>query len=286
MTTRPFSDAGTRYTLGHDAAELARLEHQSGVWAHFTERFLREAGVGPGMRVLDVGCGPGDVAILAARLVGPDGYVLGVDRAAAATEVATRRAARLGLRHVEFRTGLAESLREAVGPTPAPFDAVVGRLILEHVPHPVTVLREGAALVRPGGLVAFLEYDFTTPPTAWPPVALFTRAYERVVAALAAAGVETAIGCKLRRHFLDAGLPAPVVTVSARIDGAAATPAYHMLAEASRTLLPVMERAGIATAAEVDPDTLEARLREAVTKVDASVRAPDLAGAWCTLSAA
>ena len=74
--------ATTAYILGHDPGELDRLIAQARFFGDLTEEVLRRAGVGPGMRVLDVGCGTGDVSFLAARLVGPTGSVLGVDRSA------------------------------------------------------------------------------------------------------------------------------------------------------------------------------------------------------------
>ena len=83
------------YILGHSPAEIRRLKLQAGILKPITERLLREAGIAPGMRVLDLGCGAGDVALLAAEMVGPNGAVVGIDRnddaLAAAREPRTRR---------------------------------------------------------------------------------------------------------------------------------------------------------------------------------------------------
>ena len=67
------------YILGHSAQELARLNAQARLVEPITRRFFQEAGIGAGMRVLDVGSGAGDVALLAAELVGSSGTVVGVD---------------------------------------------------------------------------------------------------------------------------------------------------------------------------------------------------------------
>jgi SAM-dependent methyltransferase len=91
-----------RYILGHDRDELDRLIYQARFFGDLTEEVLRRAGVGPGMTVLDVGCGTGDVSFLAARLVGPTGTVVGVDRSAEAVAVAERRAREAGLGNVSF----------------------------------------------------------------------------------------------------------------------------------------------------------------------------------------
>ena len=74
--SKPFSP----YALGSTDAEHERLIRQATRLAPYTERFFREAGISTGQRVLDIGSGVGDVAMLAAGLVGPSGEVLGVER--------------------------------------------------------------------------------------------------------------------------------------------------------------------------------------------------------------
>ena len=68
------------YPLGHTDAEHDRLIRQAARVAPITERFFREAGIGHGQRVLDLGSGVGDVAMLVARLVGPSGEVVAIER--------------------------------------------------------------------------------------------------------------------------------------------------------------------------------------------------------------
>src|SRR5262249_58943519 len=86
ITSRP-------YVLGHSETELRRLAMQSAFWGELTGEIFRRAGIGAGMHVLDIGCGAGDVAFLAARLVGPWGRVLGIDRSEDAVRRASARAA-------------------------------------------------------------------------------------------------------------------------------------------------------------------------------------------------
>jgi ubiquinone/menaquinone biosynthesis C-methylase UbiE len=81
----------TEYALGHSDRELDRLSMQALMFEPFTRQLVREAGLGSGMRVLDVGCGGGDVAFLAVERIGPTGTVLGVDRTPAAIIRATAR---------------------------------------------------------------------------------------------------------------------------------------------------------------------------------------------------
>ena len=84
------------------ASSNVSLVLQSPFYGDLTERLFRTAGLQPGMRVLEVGCGVGDVSLLAARIVGPGGSVLGVDRAADSIETARGRAREAGLENVAF----------------------------------------------------------------------------------------------------------------------------------------------------------------------------------------
>ncbi|EUA56281.1 mycolic acid cyclopropane synthetase family protein [Mycobacterium intracellulare 1956] len=124
------SDPST-YVLGHVDAEIRRLLLQGSLHNDFTEHVLRLAGLRPGMRVLDVGCGPGDVSFIAARLVGQQGAVLGVDAAADVVRLARSRAAQQGLRTIRFEATAITDIR-----LDRPVDAVIGRLILMHLPDP------------------------------------------------------------------------------------------------------------------------------------------------------
>ena len=133
----------TTYSLGSQYEERQRLAYQASLLDQITERFLCEAGLGAGLRVLDVGCGLDDVAMLAAQIVGPRGEVIAIDRDPTMLTAAEERAERAGLRlqfvHADVTDLDLGELR---------FDAAVGRLILMHVPDPVSVVR-GAAPPRP-----------------------------------------------------------------------------------------------------------------------------------------
>ena len=149
------AESSPAYVLGHSDQELERLKAQARLIDPITQRFFREAGIGPGMRVLDIGGGAGDVAFLAADLVGDDGEVVGVDRVPAALEAARARASARRLRNVTFEEGDAGKMRFE-----RPFDVVVGRYVLQFQQDPATMLRDLVAHLRPGGLVVFHEIDW------------------------------------------------------------------------------------------------------------------------------
>ena len=190
------------YVLGHSERELERLRSQARRIEPITRRILEAAGLGPGMRVLDVGSGAGDVAFLAAELVGESGEVVGVDRSAAALEVARSRAPS----NVSFLEG---DHTAATGM----FDAAIGRYVLQFQPEPATMLREIAALVRPGGIVAFHELDWDGV-RSWPPIPTFDRCAALCREKIGSAA-ETRMGGKLFATFVAAGLPAPSLRLEA-----------------------------------------------------------------------
>src|SRR5215469_10950557 len=137
------SDAANRYVMGYTESERRRLGLQAEIHNPFTEALLRRAGLSRGMRVLDLGCGIGDVSLLAAQLVGRDGSVTGMDVDERALDLARERSQERGLRQVRFECRPVEDL--AFG---EPFDAVIGRHILIHMPDPISVLKRAAQVLR------------------------------------------------------------------------------------------------------------------------------------------
>ena len=96
MSTNP------AYLLGDDTGELQRLEEQARMLAPATRAILEMAGIRPGMRVVDLGTGAGDVALELAAMVGPSGSVIGIDQSAEALACARRRTAARGFGNVSF----------------------------------------------------------------------------------------------------------------------------------------------------------------------------------------
>ena len=267
------------YVLGHCETELRRLAMQSAFWGELTEEIFRRAGIGVGMRVLDVGCGPGDVSFLAARLVGTSGSVLGIDRSEDAVKRASARAAEQGLGHCRFAAADVEAFE-----TDQRFDAVVGRLVLMYLKDPARTLRSLIRQLRPGGIVAFHEIILNSM-LCVPPVPLLSRVVQWVVTAFERSGAELDMGLKLAATFRAAGLSPPEPYAAARPVAGADSAGYAVLAGVTGSLLPAIEKLGIATAAEVDIDTLADRLREATVAADACWLSPVMVGAWARIGA-
>src|SRR5260370_12520324 len=125
----------TSYVFGHPDEESKRLLSQSRLYNSCTRRFLEQAGISAGMKVLDVGSGAGDVTFLAGELVGPRGLVVGVEHDLTMLETARARACAAGLTQVSFVAGA--FLHDALS---TDFCAGVVRDILFHLIAPLAPL--------------------------------------------------------------------------------------------------------------------------------------------------
>jgi ubiquinone/menaquinone biosynthesis C-methylase UbiE len=275
------------YVLGHSPAELERLSRQHRLVGGFTRRLFEEAGLGDCRRVLDVGSGAGDVAFLAADLIGPEGLVVGVDREAAAVATAQHRAAELGLSHVRFLQGdpatcsLAEPLHDA--PFDAPFDAIVGRYVLVFQSDPAAWLRSLAGRLRPGGVLVLHEPDFHDLRSN-PSVPSYDRCCHWVSEAFRRGGTAVQMADTLLAAFRGADLPSPRMHLETAVGGGETIGDWlDALAELATSLEEAMVRYGVVSAEELDVPNLAARLRRDVSASGAMVFGRSEVGAWCRL---
>jgi ubiquinone/menaquinone biosynthesis C-methylase UbiE len=263
------------YVLGHSEQELSRLKVQARLLELATRQIFREAGVNTGMRVLDVGSGAGDVAFLAAELVGVSGEVIGTDIAAAAVAAATRGAEERGLARVSFREGNPAELT-----FDRPFDAVVGRYVLLFQADPTALVRKVARHVRPGGLVIFHEPDWVGARSI-PPAPTYDRCCEWIRETFRLAGTETNMAGKLFTTFIRAGLEPPQMHMQTFIGGGTASGAFlEAVADLIRTLRPRMEQLGVAALSDTDVETLAERLIHEATENQSVIVGRAEVGAW------
>jgi 2-polyprenyl-3-methyl-5-hydroxy-6-metoxy-1,4-benzoquinol methylase len=273
-TTSSAAGSGSTYVLGHADVEVRRLLLQGRLYNDYTEHALRLAGLRPGMRVLDVGCGPGDVSFIAARLVGPTGTVHGVDAAPEMIELARARAAEQGLSAVHFTQAAIDAIT-----VDEPVDAVVGRLILMHLPDPAATLRHLSTLVRPGGVVAFSENDITGT-HSFPDMRLFGQVTTGIVRAFEAMGLSAQFGTTLHTIFADAALGAPHLTLGTPIGTAADTDILAYAAEVWRLVSPIAQQSGFAIDELDDINNFVPRFRQEALAVNAIITMPPIITAW------
>jgi len=269
MSTKPLSP----YALGSTEAEHERLIWQAQRAAPATERLFRDAGIGLGHRVLDIGSGVGDVAMLLARLVGPSGEVVGIERESAAIAKARSRVAEARLHNVTFT-------QSDVGDTPEGklFDAAVGRFILMFLPDPVAVLRSLVKVVRPGGVLAFLEPSWAPVLDRLAPMPLWSKTANLILDTFQRTGANPEMGADMYVAFQKAGLPAPTMRMEMPLgkDLDFAKWFYGLVC----TLHSQMRELGLPVEALGDLDTLLQRLQSEVEASNELAAWMSPVGAW------
>ena len=255
--TRPHT-----YTLGTDPGEWARLQRQADDLASHTLALLDHAGLGPGGRALDLGCGPaGSIELLAER-VGPSGTVTAVDIDPAHVSLARQFIADRGLHNVE----VVQADARTTGLPSGAFDLVHARLLLVNIPSPEQVVAEMARVARPGGWVVTDEADAGAN-VCYPPHHAWDRLQVILHEAYRSDGADLMAGRRLTAMLRGAGLVE--VGAEARAD---VYPAGHhrrtLLADLVRSMREKVVERGIVAADELasldlavrehlaDPDTL------------------------------
>jgi SAM-dependent methyltransferase len=258
--------------MGHTDRERRRLALQAAILEPLTENFFVRAGLAPGMRVLDVGCGVGDVAIIAARLAGPRGDVTAIDLDHHSLEIARMRAEEAGLPNISF-----EESDVAHHHAKRPYDAIVGRHILIHTKDPRAILQQAIEQIHPGGIVAFQEYDLSRYYPNTPPKPIFEKTYQAIIDLFVRA-THADIGVQLLAMFRELGLTRVQSRAEFFLDSGPECPYYEWIAETVRSLLPKLEGAGIATALDLDVDTLADRMKQEASALGGYVASPVVVG--------
>lgn len=262
------------YVLGRTAAEHHRLNQQGRLISKLTQHFLEETGLTPGMRVLDVGSGVGDVGLLAARAVGKSGQVVCVDADTSALLVARERAELEGLSNISFHACDFHQYQ-----TSDVYDAVVGRCVLLHQIDPVAALKAVVKNLRSGGIVAFQEPWFSRA-FSYPDAPLFQKMIGWLHDTVQASGLDGDIGIRLPSLYVSAGLPRPTLTFEMLVDCTAGSEIFDFCTDTVRSLLPRIEELGISTAEEVQVETLAQRIRCEGRDLGTVVGVMPLMGAW------
>ena len=179
------------YTHGHAPATVRQHAQRT---AEEAAAFLLPD-LRPGMRLLDVGCGPGSITRGLAERVAP-GQVIGLDLSRETLAAARDEAAARGLGNLRYEEGSVYQL-----PFPdASFDVVYAHQVLQHLREPADALREMLRVLRSGGLVAIRDVDWGTV-SYWPPDPWIDRFVETHFKTWYRNGGEPRMGRRLRALF-------------------------------------------------------------------------------------
>lgn len=275
MANQEGTPSAHEYELGHSERELERLRLQAQLVDPFTRDFFHDAGLRPGMTVLEIGCGAGDTTLVVSELIGESGSIFAIDRAEAAVAAARNRVQRFGKSNIAFHQ--ADPTSFDPGQT---FDAIVGRYVLMFNPDPAGILRALLGHLRPGGVVAFHEVDWHGSRSS-PKAPLYEQCTDWIVRTFEKVGTNPHMGPELHSVFLRSGAGAPTMALRAAIDGHNAPIGYvDLLAELAITMMPKMEEQGVVAPGDIDPATFRRRVREEVERLNSVVVGRSEIGAW------
>jgi ubiquinone/menaquinone biosynthesis C-methylase UbiE len=265
--------SASHYVLGTAETEHERLRRQAALLAPHTERLFREAGLGPQQRVLDIGSGVGDVALLAARVVGPEGQVVGIDLDGTALAKARMRVEACGLRNLTLvETDLAQFKAER------PFDAIVGRLILQFVPRPIETLRALAYFLRAGGVMIFQESNWEALLSQVAHLPLRRTCCELIYESFKRSNANMDMGSVFLRGFQEIGFPNPDMRLDVPIGVDSET--RRWVYDLVRTLYPRFVQYGLSIEALGELATLSERLESELACRNSYAACIGLTGVW------
>jgi len=264
------------YVLGSTQGEHDRLMRQARLISNVTKHFLEDLPLHPGMRVLDVGAGTGDVAMLISNIAGPQGAVVCVDADAAALEIARDRSRVAGFTNLRFHHSRIDAYKSN-----GRFDLVFGRCVLIHQTDPAAALLSVSNHARSGGVIAFQEPWFSRG-FSYPRAPLFEKAIGWIHDTVAQGNhLDMDFAVRLPSLFRSSGLPTPKLVFEMVMDSRHDPEIYRFVADTAGTLLPRMEQIGIASAEDVQLETLADRLQAEAMALNTVIGVMPMIGAWC-----
>jgi 2-polyprenyl-3-methyl-5-hydroxy-6-metoxy-1,4-benzoquinol methylase len=238
-------DLAEHYILATGGKDVKRLRLLHEVYGPGTEALFHRVGLRDGQRVVEIGCGSGNIACWVAQQIAPNGSVMAIDISADQIEVARKQALRRNLRNIDFQVADAYSPRLPEGT----FDLVYCRLVLSHLTRPAAALAAMRALVRRGGLVVCEEIDIG----CWlcdPPAAAMTRFFALNGALGERLGEDFCLGASLHRLFREVGFARPEVGTNFTL--ALRGEQKRLLGMTFAQFAPELVHAGLASQEEVD----------------------------------
>jgi SAM-dependent methyltransferase len=216
--------------------------------------------------------------MLAAELVGPSGWVVGIDRSVDAIARAKERASECRFDQIDFYVNSVEKFS-----FPELFDVVIGRYVLIHQVAPAELIRAASRHVRPSGVIAFHELCCHRQLDSLPASPLFDQMANLCrIAATAGFSSPDAAG-RLVEHFLNAGLPQPKLFGEVPVGGGVDSDMFAWITETLASVTPFLFEKGLATEEELSIDTLEGRLRAEALAMHSQVELPMQVCAWARL---
>ncbi len=255
--SHPGQEPEQEYILGTDSEETRRLREQHEAWAERLRALCKRAGLLPGDKVFDLGCGPGFTTFELAQLVGPHGHVTGQDVSARFLEDLERGRSRQNWSHVSTALGPAESLDVP----PGSLQLVYTRWLLCWLEKPGEVVSQVKQALAPGGAFVIQEYLDWGAMKLVPRSAAFDRAVEVCMAAWPAGGSNIDVGDELPGLAQANGFRVEHFEPTARL-GRVASPEWRWVTGFLRSWLPKLVERGLCSVGDCEAALLELDARE------------------------
>jgi SAM-dependent methyltransferase len=226
--------------------------------------FFPKIGIAANMRVLDVGCGNGDLSRVMAGLLGPGGEVVGIDRSEEALASARAVSPRSEIAPIRYQTADLNGELPDLGL----FDAIVGRRVLMYLPDAAATLARLAQLAKPGTILAFQEHACADLPAGVGDLSVHRQCYRMIWDTVAAEKGDVMLGYRLAPLVGAAGF----AIEHAQSEGVLIQPwEQSFLPTLMRVMLPRMIEHGVARGDDVDLDTLSHRIDDERQSVNCTI---------------
>ena len=146
---------GNEYFLSTGEADRQRLTILGKLYSPNALVFLKASGLKPGMTILEVGCGAGNMACDLAEYVGPTGSVIAIDNSAYQVELAKQLANKRGISNINFHVHDVLDI-DSLGIS---YDATYGKWVIEFLPNPEDALQAMFNSLKPGGILVYEAGD-------------------------------------------------------------------------------------------------------------------------------
>lgn len=240
--------------------ELKKFEKQGNYLSVLTRDLLSRAGITTGMQVLDVSAGAGDVSMEVARLIGPTGRIVAIERSREAVLQTRRRFELQGIQHIAIYEG-DESLIPKIS-NGHRFDAVVGRLVLTQQKQLDTVLSKFAAFARPGGILAFHEIHISAHHLFTVTLPLMEKVMDLILQTFLRSGILPDRGNRMRHAFDSLGITHQRLLLHGKLKSGPDSMAYDFISRTFASLYPIMQQHGLVQPHSFSLETLAQDLRE------------------------
>ncbi len=181
--------------------EIARLQTQAEEFSSSTAESLTKLGIKSNLKVLDVGCGTGNVSFMIAPIVGANGSVVGVDSNPYVLDYCKDMARKFDVANVRFSEAEATKLDFET----QTFDAAYSRFLFQHIPEAAKALREMIRVTRQGGHIMVEDCDLFTW-IVYPENESISKLWHWYESIQVERGTDPQIGRKLYSMFLNEGL--------------------------------------------------------------------------------